>query len=185
MTDRHEVLRVLERYGSLYEARDLSRLDEAMTLFACGDDPEMVGTEAVARGDADWALGADAVRALTEWDWRWWWDVELDVGAARVTVRGDAAWVSMPGSLVASERALRAVEESARATAAPRLRDLLDEGGGPLGRRLDEVSRLAAARARELRSPRGERRSMTLTAVLVRRDGCWLLHTTHWALAAD
>jgi hypothetical protein len=76
----------------------------------------------------------------------------------------------------------------------PRLRDLLDDpaGGAPdaagadsLGRRLDEVSRLAAARVRELRAAPGERRPMTLTAVLVRRGERWLLHTTHWAIAAE
>ena len=186
MSEGHDVRRVLERYRDLYEARDVSRLDEVMTLFAAGDEPEMVGVEAATRGDADWAVGADAVRALTEWDWRWWWDVELDVGAARVTVSGEVAWASVPGSLVASEPAVRGVEETAIASTLPRLRDLLAEGGrGSLGRRLDEVSRLAAARARELRAPLGARTSMTLTVVLVRRGERWLLHTTHWAIAAE
>jgi hypothetical protein len=186
MSQTHDVRSVLEQYRGLYGQRDISRLDEVMALFAAGDEPEMVGTEAATRGDADWAVGADAVRALTEWDWRWWWDVDLDVDAARVTVNGDVAWASVPGSLVASEAALRGVEEWAITSTVPRLRRLLDgEGGGPLGRRLDEVSRLAAARASELRAPIGERRSMTLTVVLVRQDGRWLLHTTHWAIAAE
>jgi hypothetical protein len=194
MTDEDDVRHVLERYRELYEARDLSRLDEALALFAPGDEPEMVGTEAVARGDADWAVGAEAVRTLTEWDWRWWWDVDLDVGAARISVSGDVAWASVPGGLVASGRALRGVSESAATSTVPRLRDLLDEpaggargaaGADSLVRRLDEVSRLAAARVRELRAAPGERRPMTLTAVLVRRDDHWLLHTTHWAIAAE
>ena len=82
--------------------------------------------------------------------------------------------------------AVRGVEETAIASTLPRLRDLLAEGGrGSLGRRLDEVSRLAAARARELRAPLGARTSMTLTVVLVRRGERWLLHTTHWAIAAE
>lgn len=189
-----DIRRVLEQYRDLYATRDLSRLDEVMTLFAPGDEPEMVGTEAITRGDADWAVGADAVRALTEWDWRWWWDVELDVDAARISVSVDVAWASVPGSLLASEAALRGVEESALTATVPRLRGLLEEAsggapaaadGGPLERRLDDVARLAAARARELRAPSGERRGMTLTVVLVRRDDRWLLHTTHWAIAAE
>jgi len=186
MSQDHGVRCVLVAYRTLYAARDVSRLDEVMALFAPGDEPEMVGTEATTRGDADWAVGAEAVRTLTEWDWRWWWDVDLDVDAARISVSGDVAWASVPGSLVVSEPALRGVEESAATTTVPRMRDLLDAAGGDsLGRRLDEVSRLAATRARELRAPAGERRGMTLTVVLVRRDDRWLLHTTHWAIAAE
>lgn len=194
MSQDKAVRSVLEEYRALYAARDVSRLDELMALFAPGDEPEMVGTEATTRGDADWALGAEAVRALTQWDWHWWWDVDLDVAAARISVSGDVAWASVPGGLLASESALRGVEELALATTVPRLRDLLEgvsggspaaAGGDSLERRLDEVSRLAAARARELRAPSGERRGMTLTAVLVRRDDRWLLHTTHWAIAAE
>lgn len=194
MSQDQAVRWVLDEYRALYAARDVARLDEVMALFAPGDEPEMVGTEATTRGDADWAVGTEAVRALTEWDWRWWWDVDLDVEAARVSVSGDVAWASVPGSLVASQPALRGVEEFALATTVPRLRDLLGKasagspdaaGSDSLGRRLDEISRLAAARARELRAPSGERRGMTLTVVLVRRDDRWLLHTTHWAIAAE
>lgn len=194
MSEGHDVRRVLRRYRALYAARDVACLDEVMALFVPGDEPEMVGTEAVTRGDADWAVGAEAVRALTEWDWRWWWDVDLDVHAARITVSGDVAWASIPGGLLASDAAIRGVEEFAATATVPRLRGLLDPagdaspdaaGGDSLERRLDEVARFAGARARELRASPGERRGMTLTAVLVRRHGRWLLHTTHWAIATE
>jgi hypothetical protein len=185
MSDAGEVRALLEQYGALYAARDCDRLDEAMELFAAGDDPEMVGTEAVWRGDPDWAVGATAVRALTEWDWRWWWDVEFDIAAARISTAGDVAWTSVPGALVQSERALEGTCESARTTTIPRMEEALADAGERLEERLDDVARLAAARARDLRAPRGTRRAITLTAVLVRHGGRWLLHTTHWAIAAD
>jgi hypothetical protein len=130
------VLGVLERYQELYRARDVLRLDEAMALFVSDDEPEMIGTEAVSRGDPDWAVGHAAVRALTEWDWRSWDDVEFDLPSARVTVEGDTAWASMPVGLVP-------------------------------------------------RAPEERRRPMTFTVLLVRRTGRWLLHTTHWSIAAE
>jgi len=185
MSDVDDVRALLEQYRGLYAARDCGRLDEAMRLFAPGDDPEMVGTEAVWRGDPDWALGATAVRALTEWDWRWWWDVDLDVAAARISVSGDVAWTSIPGALVQTERARAGTLEFARTTTIPRMDEALGDAGGTLEERLDDVARLAAARARDLRAPLGSHRPFTLTAVLVRRAGRWLLHTTHWAIAAD
>jgi hypothetical protein len=185
MTDTEDVRAVLERYRLLYVARDCSRLDEAMELFAPGDEPEMIGTEAVWRGDPDWAVGGADIRTLTEWDWRWWWDVELDAAAARVSESGDVAWASVPGALVQSDRAREGTCEFARETTIPRLREALAAADGSLEERLDAVAQLAGARARELRAPLGHRRALTFSAVLVRRAGRWLLHTTHWSIAAE
>lgn len=185
MSDADDVRALLDQYRQLYAARDCDRLGEAMELFAPGDEPEMVGTEAVWRGDPDWAVGAAAVRVLTEWDWRWWWDVDLDVAAARISVTGDVAWTSVPGALVQSEPAREGTREFARTTTIPRMGEALSDAGEALVERLDDVARLAAARARDLRAPLGTRRPFTLTAVLVRRDARWLLHTTHWSIAAD
>lgn len=185
MKDTDEVRAVLKCYRLLYAARDGDRLDEAMELFVPGDEPEMIGTEAVGRGDPDWAVGAADIRILTEWDWRWWWDVELDAAAARISVSGDVAWASVPGALVQSDLAREGTREFARETTIPRLRAELAGADGSLEERLDAVAQLAAARARELRAPLGHRRALTFSAVLVRRAGRWLLHTTHWSIAAE
>lgn len=184
-TDSDAVRAVLVRYQELYVARDLARIDEAMDLFVPGHEPEMVGTEAVAREDADWAVGRDAVRAITEWDWRYWWEVELDVARARVTVCGDAAWATLAGALVQSKRGREGTRAFIDQTSLEQLRAALADESGPLEQRLDAVARVADARARELRAPPGSRRAITLSVVLVRRGGAWLLHTTHWAVAAE
>jgi hypothetical protein len=176
---------VLTRLDDLYRARDLERLDEAMDLFVPGDEPEMVGTEAAVRGDPDWAVGRDAVRTITEWDWRYWWEVELDVPAARITVAGDCAWATLPGALVQSERGREGTRSSVRQTSLAQIGEMLVDEGRSLGRRLTDVSRISGARARELEAPLGYRRPITLTATLVRREQVWLFHTTHWAIAAE
>jgi hypothetical protein len=185
VSEADEVRDVLCRYGELYRSRDPGRLDEAMDLFVPGDEPEMVGTEAVARGGPDWAVGAHEVRELTEWDWRSWWDVDLDVPGARVSVAGDVAWVTLPGALVQSERSREGTRAFVRETSLEQLRVTLDDDSLTLEQRLANVALVAGTRARELQAPVGSRRAITLTAVLVRRGGAWLFHTTHWAVAAE
>ena len=180
-----EVRDVLERYSELYRDCDPARLDEAMGLFVPGDEPEMVGTEAVSRGGPDWAVGARRVRELTEWDWRSWWEVDLDVAGARVSVAGDVAWATLPGVLVQSERSREGTRAFVRETSLGQLRDTLADDSLSLEERLGSVAQVAGARARELWAPVGARRAITLSVVLVRRGGAWLLHTTHWALAAE
>jgi hypothetical protein len=179
------VREVLRRYRDHYRARDLARLDAAMRLFVPGDEPEMVGTEAVVRGDPDWAVGREAVRALTAWDWSYWPDVELDLDAARIIVCGEVAWATLPGTLTQSETGRAGARRFARETILPRLRDTLDDETRTVEERLAETSVVASLRVRELVMPDGHRRALTFTAVLVRRSSAWLLHTTHWALAAE
>lgn len=157
MTDEvDEVRAVLARLNELYRARDLTRLDEAMGLFVPGDAPEMVGTEAVKRGDPDWAVGQDAVRAITGWDWRYWWEVELDVPGARITVGDDCAWTTLAGALVQSERGRDGTRAFIRQTSLTQIREMLKDEGRTLEDRLADVSRVGGARAHELLAPLGD-----------------------------
>jgi len=184
-SDGDGVRAVLARYQELYRARDPALLDEAMGLFVPGIEPEMVGTEAVLRGDPDWAGGLEEVRTITAWDWEFWWDVELDVADARITVEGSVAWVTMAGALVQSERARGATRAFVRQTTLSHLRGVLADEGQTPERRLEVVAQVAGARVRELEAPDGRRRAIVFSAVLVRRAGRWLFHTTHWAIAAE
>jgi hypothetical protein len=184
-TDTAAIRTLLQSYQDLYRARDVARLDEAMKLFVPDEQVEMVGTEAVRRGGPDWALGHDGVRALTEWDWRYWLEVELDVAGARVAVDGAVAWVTLAGALVQSERGREGTCAFVRQTSLAWLWRTLADEEQTLEQRLVAVAQVAAARARELQAPVGHRWALTFSAVLVRRDDAWLFHTTHWALAAE
>ena len=184
-TDAAAVRAVLDHYAKLYRARDVARLDEAIELFVPGGEPEMLGTEATERGDSDWAIGRGAVRAITEWDWRYWFDVVLDVKEARITIAGDVAWASLPGALVQSERSREGTRCFVRQTTLTQILDLVADSEQPLEGRLTDIAYVAGSRARELQAPAGHRRALTLTAVLVRRDEAWRFHTTHWSLAAE
>jgi len=64
-TDTAAIRTLLRVCQDLYRARDVARLDEAMRLFVPDGEAEMVGTEAVRRGAADWALGHDPWRFHT------------------------------------------------------------------------------------------------------------------------
>ncbi len=176
---------VLERLQWAYIERDVSGLDAFMELFVEGDEPEMIGTEATARGDFDWGHGRAGVRAITEWDWRYWFDVRFQLDAARITVRGDVAWATLPVSLVQTERSREGALRNAAETVLPQLRELLADEGLTPEERLGEAATVSAARLRELTAPPGYRRPLTFSAVLVRDGGTWRFHTTHWALAAE
>ena len=184
-TDADAVRAVLTRFQELYRARDVERLGEALDLFVPGDEAEMVGTEAAVRGDPDWAVGSDSVRAITEWDWRFWWEVELDVAGSRVTVEGDVAWVTMAGALVQSKRGYAGSCAFVRQTTLPQLRVALADEDRTLEQRLADIAHVAGARLRELSMPPGHRRALSFSAVLVRHGDSWLFHTTHWAIAAE
>jgi len=52
-TDSAAIRTLLQVYQDLYRAREVARPDEALKLFVPDGETEMVGTEAVRRGDAD------------------------------------------------------------------------------------------------------------------------------------
>jgi ketosteroid isomerase-like protein len=183
-SDERAVREVLERLQAAYTARDVDGLDAFMELFVEGGEPEMIGTEAAERGDFDWGHGRAGVRAITEWDWRHWFDVRFRLDQARITVRGDVAWVTVPVTLVQTELSREGARRFIEESVLPDLRRVLDDEYLAPGARLGEAAARATARLRELAAPPGDRRPLTYSAVLVRDGGVWRFHTTHWALAA-
>jgi hypothetical protein len=178
------VREVLERLQRAYAARDVSALDAFMDLFVEEDEPEMIGTEAAERTDFDWGHGRAGVRAIAEWDWRYWFDVRFQLDAARITVRGEVAWATVPVTLVQTELSREGARRFAEETVLPDLRRVLADERLAAGARLAEAAMRGAARLRELSAPPGDRRPLTFSAVLVREGGVWRFHMTHWALAA-
>jgi hypothetical protein len=183
--DPEAVRDALARLQTAYRLRDPDALDEYLELYAGGDEAEMLGTEAARRGDFDWGRGRAGVRAITEWDWRYWYEVELDVAGARVTVRGDVAWLTAAGALVQSERSRAGLRRWIEEAAGPDVRAAMDDESRPPEQGPAVVVEDDVARLRELQAPVGRRRPFTFSAVLVRDADRWLFHTTHWAIAAQ
>lgn len=50
----HKVRQVLEQFQDGYTTRDMSKLDEFMTLFFQDDDVELIGISASVRGGNEW-----------------------------------------------------------------------------------------------------------------------------------
>lgn len=176
---------VLRRFQDGYTRRDVGALDEFMDLFVTGDEPELVGTEAVNPGDADWGIDRAGVRAVIEWDWRYWWHVRLDVDAARIRTRGDLAWLSAPGLLLQCEQARRGLRREVDAMTMAQLDEALHDSDRPAEARLADVALRSLARVRDYHLPPGEGRRFTFTAVLVLADAGWRFHTIQFSIAAE
>ncbi len=98
--DQTAVMDVLRRFQAFYDARDVSQLDACMELFAADEDGlELIGTNASEPGLDEWCLGRAGVREILEGDWLYWGQVAMHLERARVTVCGDAAWVSAPATV--------------------------------------------------------------------------------------
>ena len=84
-----QVRAVLQRFQDGYTQRDVSRVDEFMTLFA--DAAEVIGTNGARPGEGEWYVDRAGARELVQGDWETWGDLRLDVAGAHIDVRGDVA----------------------------------------------------------------------------------------------
>lgn len=183
--DAADVRSALESFQDGYTRRDVTALDRFMELFVTDDAPELVGTEAVEPGDLDWGVDHSGVRAVIEWDWRFWWDVRLDVQAARIHVHDDVAWLSAPGKLEQCERARAGTRAFVEQTLTSELHETLDDRRRAPEDRLAELAVRSLARVRDYHLPEGTGRPFTFTAVLVRDAGGWRFQTIHFSVAAE
>lgn len=170
----------LQRFQEGYIARDLSRLDEFMHLFVPEGDPELIGIGASEPGGNEWFVGHEAIREIIESDWTYWGDVWIDVEGARISARGDVAWLSTVGKVTQTG----ALDE-ALPFYLQQMKDLLQkEEMGPDGR-LMEATHYGIRRLRERHKGKGHAWPFVLTAVLVQSEGRWRFHTLHWAMPVD
>ena len=175
-----EVRQVLKRFQDGYAARDLSKLDEFMELFAPGDDIELIGIGASVRGGNEWFQGPQAVREIVESDWTYWGDVNLDVDGAQITVRDDVAWLSTSGTLAQTDTFDKALPFYLE-----QMKELLEDESVVPDARLMEATHFGLRRLRERRKGIGYRWPFVLTAVLVRTASGWRFHTIHWSMPVD
>ena len=94
---------VLQQFQDGYIARDVTKLDEFMTLFAPNEDIELIGVGAAKRAANEWFVGRAAIRDIVEGDWTYWGDVTLDVAGAKIAVNGDVAWLITTGAVTQTQ----------------------------------------------------------------------------------
>jgi hypothetical protein len=175
-----QVRQTLAKFQDGYTARDVAKLDEFMQLFVQGEDAELIGVGAASRGGNEWFQGLAAIREIVESDWLYWGNVILDVEGARITARGETAWLSTTGKLIATQERDKALEFYLR-----NMKELLEQEGASLDERLMEATHYGMRRLRERQKELGYGWPFTLTAVLVKDQGAWRFHTIHWAMPVD
>jgi hypothetical protein len=98
-TNDAAVRAVLRRFQEGYSRRESQDLDEFMKLFVLEETLEIIGTSAIDPFHEEWCRGVAATRALIAADWESWGDLALDVAAASIHSRGDAAWLATTGTV--------------------------------------------------------------------------------------
>ena len=170
-----QIRAVLQRFQDGYTQRDMSRVDEFMTLFA--DEAEVIGTNGVRPGEGEWYVDKAGARELVQGDWEGWGDVRLDVAGAHIDMRGEVAWLTASGTVTKTIRAAENYESYLQ-----RIKSVIDQAGPSAEEKLLDILRGGSNTLYELR--RGEQFVWPLrfTAVLVRQgggpsgalDGAWL-----------
>ncbi len=92
---RAEVLAALQTFQQGYAERDVAKLDAFMSnLFVRSDDVQLLGTDA-----NEWNRGFAAVEKFIGNDWTYWGNAHFDLGEATISVRGESAWIALPGQV--------------------------------------------------------------------------------------
>ena len=179
-----EVRGVLQRFQAGYTERDLSTLDDFLTLFVQDGDPELIGIGASERGGWEWFEGVDSIRDIIQSDWEYWGDVVIDVAGAKITVRGEVAWFTTTGTLEQTD-----AFDSAMPFYLEQMKKFIEDGsrdaqGAPMDA-LIEATHYGLRRIRERLKGVGHQWPFVLSAVLQREGGQWRFHTIHWSMPVD
>jgi hypothetical protein len=175
-----DVRAVLQKFQDSYTARDLTRLDEFMQLFVQDNSIEMIGIGAAKRADAEWFEGVERVREIIESDWKYWGDVQLDVDGAKITVRGEVAWLSTTVTVTQTQAFDTAIQFHLND-----MKAIFDQEGLSADEKLMEATHYGMRRLRERAKGLGYSWPFTFTAILVKEGAEWRFHTLHWAMPVD
>ncbi len=175
-----DIRSTLQKFQDGYSARNTALLDDFMRLFSSSDQIELIGVGASKRAANEWFEGHSQIREIVEGDWLYWGNVALDVEGARITVRGDTAWVTTTGTVTQNE---------ALDTTIPfRVEDMkkiLDQEDLSDDQKIMEATHYGIRRLRECSMGVGHSWPFTFMAVLVLEDGAWRFHTIHWSMPVD
>src|SRR5512136_475111 len=175
-----EVRAVLQRFQAGYLARDVTKLNEFMTLFAPDEDVELIGIGAAKRAANEWFIGQPAIRGIVEGDWTYWGNVQLDVPGAQIHVRGEVAWLSTTGAVIQTPTFDKALPQYLQ-----QMKTILENDDFDPDTQLMEATHFGVRRLRERSKGQGYAWPFTFVAVLISSDGAWRFHTIHWSMPVD
>jgi len=179
VTVTDSVRATLVEFGRGYAARDLSRLDTFMELFAARDDIEMIGVGAAERSGYEWFEGPGAIRDVIESDWTYWGTVNIDTDHAKITCVGETAWVSMTGTLTVGAEYEKAYPDYLK-----QMQEMLADESRSLDDRLTDATHFGVCRLRDRMRGSGAQWPVVISAVLISTDKMWRFHTLHWSFPA-
>jgi len=175
-----QVRQVLQRFQDGYTHRNLDQLGEFMQLFVQSDEIEMIGVGAAKRGGGEWFQGIDQIREIIESDWIYWGDVQINVPDAKISVKGDVAWLSADGDLLNAS-----TFDEALPFYVQMMKENLEDEARSLKMRVLDATFFGLSRLRDIQRGVGFPNAVTFTAVLVREAGEWRFHTIHWAFPGE
>jgi hypothetical protein len=178
MSNTKDVRAVLQKFQDGYISRDLSRLDEFLDLF--GKEAELIGIGASVRGGNEWFEGRDQIREIIESDWTYWGEVTIGVEGARITIKGDVAWLSTSGTL-----AQTSVVDEAFPFYVNQMKEFLENEELTPAARMMEATHFGMRRLWERHKGEGHKWPFVFTAVLVREEEGWRFHQVQFAMPVD
>jgi hypothetical protein len=170
----------LQQFQDGYIARDVTRVDDFMSLFAPDEDIELIGVGATKRAANEWFIGPAAIRDIIEGDWTYWGNVKLDVAGAQIHVRGEVAWLTTTGAVVQTQTFDKALPQYLQ-----QMKELLENEELDADTQLMEATHFGLRRLRERSKGLGYAWPFTFVAVLIEVDKAWRFHTIHWSMPVD
>ncbi len=180
IVDTKEVRCILQQFQNGYEERDIEKLDEFMSLFVQNEDVELIGIGAFERGGREWFEGLDAIREIIQSDWEYWGNVVIDVKGAKISIKGDVAWVTTTGTVEQTDTFDKAMPQYL-----DQMKMILEAEDKDADEKLMEASHFGVRRLRERLKGKGYKWPFVISIILMRRKRQWRFHTIHWSMPVD
>jgi len=173
MNSQQEIRLLLQTFQDGYTRRDVTRLDAFMDLFT--PNAEVIGTNGVKPGTAEWYTSRDSARQLVEGDWNWWGDLRLDVDSASIQVHDNVGWIA------ASATVSKTMGAESYASFLESIKEYIETSSLPAEQKLHFILRGGTNTLYEL--SRGEKFvwALRFTAVVVREVDGWKFAQVHFS----
>ncbi|MEA3337959.1 MAG: nuclear transport factor 2 family protein [Chloroflexota bacterium] len=175
-----EIRSILQQFQNGYKERDIEKLDEFVSLFVQNDDIELIGIGASERGGDEWFEGVDKVREIIQSDWEYWGKVEIEVPGAKISTKGDVAWLTTVGTLEQTDTFDKALPQYL-----DQMKRIIEEENKDADEKLLEASHFGVRRLRERLKGVGYKWPFVISAVLTKEETQWRFHTIHWSMPVD